>query len=77
MNNNIYKQVENHVTGLFETNKRPKLFFHTLEHTENIVQRAGEIADQYKLPENERPGFMTPVTFSARRKPMRKKAWSL
>jgi predicted metal-dependent HD superfamily phosphohydrolase len=54
MNNNIYKQVENHVTGLFETNKRPKLFFHTLEHTENIVQRAGEIADQYKLPENER-----------------------
>src|SRR4030095_9709161 len=53
MANNIYKLVEEHVTNLFETNKKPRLFYHTLEHTEETVKRAKEIAAHYKLNEKE------------------------
>jgi predicted metal-dependent HD superfamily phosphohydrolase len=50
---NIYKQVENYVTDLFESNKRPKLFYHTVDHTRNIVKRSEEIAAHYNLNETE------------------------
>jgi len=53
MSSNIYKQVENYVNELFEVNKKPKLIFHSLEHTRNIVKRAEEIAAHYKLTERE------------------------
>ena len=53
MANNIYKLVEQHVTNLFETNKKQKLFYHTLEHTQETVKRAEEIAAHYKLSEKE------------------------
>src|SRR4029078_895882 len=53
MANNIYKLVEQHVTNLFETNKKQKLFYHTLEHTQETVKRAEEIAAHYKLGEKE------------------------
>src|SRR5262245_57071218 len=53
MANNIYKLVEEHVTNLFETNKKQKLFYHTLEHTQETVKRAEEIAAHYKLSEKE------------------------
>ena len=53
MANNIYKQVEEHVSNLFESNKKPKLFYHTLEHTQETVKRAEEIAAHYKLSEKE------------------------
>jgi len=53
MTNNIYKQVRDHVTNLFEANKKPKLIFHSLEHTLQIVKRAEEIAGHYKLSEKE------------------------
>src|SRR4029079_15670189 len=53
MANNIYKLVEQHVTNLFETNKKQKLFYHTLEHTQETVKRAEEIAAHYKLREKE------------------------
>jgi len=53
MTNNIYKQVRDHVTKLFEANKKPKLIFHSLEHTLDIVKRAEEIAGHYKLTEKE------------------------
>jgi predicted metal-dependent HD superfamily phosphohydrolase len=53
MANNIYKQVEQYVTDLFEANKKPKLIFHSFEHTRNIVKRAEEIAAHYKLTEQE------------------------
>ncbi len=52
MANNIYKLVEQHVTNLFDTNK-PKLFYHTLEHTQETLKRAEEIAAHYKLSEKE------------------------
>ena len=44
MINNVYKQVQDHVTKLFEANKKPKLIFHSLEHTLEIVKRTEEIA---------------------------------
>ncbi|HEV8508583.1 MAG TPA: Pycsar system effector family protein [Chitinophagaceae bacterium] len=53
MANNIYKQVEQYVINLFESNKKPKLFYHTLEHTQETVKRAEEIAAHYKLSEKE------------------------
>lgn len=53
MANTIYKQVENYVTDLFESNKKTKLFFHSLQHTRNVVKRAEEIAAHYKLTEQE------------------------
>jgi predicted metal-dependent HD superfamily phosphohydrolase len=53
MTNNIYKQVEQHVNSLFETHKKPKLVFHSLEHTRAIVKRAEEIAAHYSLGEKD------------------------
>ncbi len=53
MANNIYKLVEQHVAHLFESNKKPKLFYHSFEHTQETVKRAEEIAAHYKLSEKE------------------------
>jgi len=53
MANNIYKLVEQHVSHLFESNKRPNLFYHNLEHTQETLKRAEEIAAHYKLSEKE------------------------
>ena len=53
MANNIYKLVEQHVTHLFESNKKPTLFYHSLDHTQETVKRAEEIAAHYKLSEKE------------------------
>src|SRR6266496_1350042 len=50
---NIYKQVENHVSELFEMNPKPRLIFHSFEHTKNIVKRTEEIAAHYQLSERE------------------------
>lgn len=49
----MYKKVEAYVRDLFETNKKPKLFFHSLEHTQQIVKRAEEIAAHYKLTDKD------------------------
>jgi len=53
MANNIYKLVQEHVSDLFEANKKQRLFYHTLEHTQETVKRAEEIAAHYKLSEKE------------------------
>src|SRR5215217_7521529 len=53
MANNIYKQVENYVSELFEANPKLKLIFHSFEHTKNIVKRTEEIAAHYKLSERD------------------------
>jgi predicted metal-dependent HD superfamily phosphohydrolase len=53
MANNIYKLVEQYVSNLFETNKKPKLFYHSFEHTLETVKRTEEIAAHYKLNEKE------------------------
>lgn len=53
MTDNMYKKVENYVRDLFEVNKKPKLIFHSLGHTQQIVKRAEEIAAHYKLTDKE------------------------
>ena len=53
MMNNIYKLTEEHVTDLFENNKKPTLVYHSLEHTKEMVKRVEEIASHYKLSEKE------------------------
>jgi len=63
MINNIYKQVEEHVTKMFEANKKAKLIFHTLDHTKEIVKRTEEIAAHYKLSEKEMMGLYTAAWF--------------
>jgi predicted metal-dependent HD superfamily phosphohydrolase len=50
---NIYKKVEAFVTELYEKNQTNNLVFHNLKHTENVVERAKEIAQQYQLSEHE------------------------
>ncbi len=50
---NTYKKVESFVTELFEKNQTGALLFHTLEHTEKVVEHSKEIAMQYQLSEKE------------------------
>ena len=50
---NIYKKVESFVKELYEKNQTGNLLFHTLQHTENVVEHVKEIATQYQLDEKE------------------------
>ena len=63
MTNNIYKQVEDHVTKMFQANTKSKLIFHTLDHTRDIVKRTEEIAAHYKLSEKEMMALYTAAWF--------------
>jgi HD superfamily phosphodiesterase len=51
--NKLYKKIEEYVVRLFEQMQTPELVFHNLEHTENVVKHAKEIAGHYKISENE------------------------
>ncbi len=50
---NIYKKVESFVRELYEKNQTGNLLFHTLEHTENVVDYVKEIAAQSQLTDRE------------------------
>ena len=50
---NIYKKVEDFVRELYEKNQTDNLRFHTLKHTEKVVDRVKEIAAQHQLAERE------------------------
>ncbi len=50
---NIYRETEQHVTGLFKEHQSPKLLYHNLEHTLYVVNRTKEIAEHYPLSEQE------------------------
>jgi predicted metal-dependent HD superfamily phosphohydrolase len=63
MINHIYKQVEEHVTKLFQANTKSKLIFHTIDHTTAIVKRTEEIAAHYKLSEKEMMALYTAAWF--------------
>ncbi|TMI83956.1 MAG: HD domain-containing protein [Bacteroidetes bacterium] len=63
MINNIYKEVEDHVTKMFEANTKAKLIFHALDHTRKIVKRTEEIAAHYKLTEKEMMALYTAAWF--------------
>jgi predicted metal-dependent HD superfamily phosphohydrolase len=49
----IYKKTQQYVTALFEEKEHAHLVFHCLEHTENVVNKANEIAGNYDLDEEE------------------------
>lgn len=49
----IYKKTQKHIAGLFDEHHSDKHVFHTLLHTETVVQRANEIAGHYQLSEEE------------------------
>ena len=40
-------------TGLYEKKHDPKLIFHNLEHTQNVVSRVKEIAAHYNVAEKD------------------------
>ncbi|MEP6615550.1 MAG: Pycsar system effector family protein [Ginsengibacter sp.] len=50
MSNNLYKKIENYVTGLFDKTD-PSLKFHNLKHTQTVVERTKEIAGHYHVTE--------------------------
>ena len=49
----IYKKTEHFVTEMFEEYHTPKLVFHNLQHTKNVVSKTNEIAGHYPLSEKE------------------------
>ncbi|MGI8582923.1 MAG: Pycsar system effector family protein [Chitinophagaceae bacterium] len=53
MDNNLYKKIENYVTGLYETLQDDTLAFHNLKHTQSVVDRTKEIAGHYHVNEKE------------------------
>lgn len=53
MDNNLYKKIENYVTGLYDTLQDNTLLFHNLKHTQSVVERTKEIAGHYHVNEKE------------------------
>ena len=53
MDNNLYKKIENYVTGLYDTLQDDTLVFHNLKHTQSVVDRTKEIAGHYHVNEKE------------------------
>jgi hypothetical protein len=49
----VYKKVESFVKELYEKNQTDHLIFHTLAHTEKVVNHAKEISAQNQLSEKE------------------------
>src|SRR5205809_8112288 len=49
----IIKQAEEKVTALFDSGSPENLFYHSLDHARNVVDRANEIAAHYELSERD------------------------
>lgn len=49
----VYKKTEDHVTELFEKYASDNHRFHTLQHTQHVVERTNEIAGHYDLDDKE------------------------
>lgn len=63
MNDNIFKKVAQHVTGLFEEYPHPNLLYHSLDHTKKVVERTQEIAAHYQLNESDMLTLYTAAWF--------------
>lgn len=50
----LSKKTEHYVKGLFESMPDERLIFHNLFHTQTVVKRSMEIADNYDLSDKER-----------------------
>jgi predicted metal-dependent HD superfamily phosphohydrolase len=53
MGDNIYNEISDFVTGLFNEGGHEYLAFHDLSHTQTVVQRSQEIAAHYQLTTDE------------------------
>ncbi|MET0636299.1 MAG: Pycsar system effector family protein [Chitinophagaceae bacterium] len=55
---NMYFQLttnaEEHVTNLFKASDTSSLLYHNIDHTQSVVSHCMEIAEHYRLPENEK-----------------------
>jgi predicted metal-dependent HD superfamily phosphohydrolase len=43
-----------YVTDIFHHKVKPEFVFHSLEHTEDVVEACSHLADHYKIPEDDR-----------------------
>ncbi len=59
----VLSEVENHVSKLFKKHETEILEFHNLEHTEDVVKRAQEIASHSRLSEDDRFVLMAAAWF--------------
>lgn len=50
----LIKAVSKYVEKLFQEYFNPRLCYHNIEHTRNVVRRVGEISNHYHLSETER-----------------------
>lgn len=53
MDERLYREVEKHVTALFNDNPHPNLVYHNLKHTQKVVERVSEIAVHYQLSDRD------------------------
>jgi predicted metal-dependent HD superfamily phosphohydrolase len=47
------EQIKTYVESLFRTGEKDKLFYHNLEHTEEVIEHAVEIANHYRLSDKD------------------------
>ncbi|MGN6617887.1 MAG: Pycsar system effector family protein [Ilyomonas sp.] len=63
MDSSLYKKAEEYVTALFEKMPDPKLVYHNLRHTKDVVERVKEIAEHYYLNERDKIILYTAAWF--------------
>lgn len=52
-NEQILSAARNYVTGIFKHQINPEFVFHSLEHTEDVVEACSRMAAYYKLPDED------------------------
>lgn len=51
--NEIVKNVEVYVRGLYRAHSKPEFVYHSLDHVERVVKAARQIADHYRLEKED------------------------
>src|SRR5688500_17419267 len=59
----VLSEIENHVSKLFKKHETEILEFHNLEHTEEVVKRAEEIAKHHRISEDDKFVLMAATWF--------------
>ena len=53
-NSHLLAAARAYVTDIFQHKVKPEFVFHSLEHTEDVVEACSRLADHYQLPEEDR-----------------------
>jgi predicted metal-dependent HD superfamily phosphohydrolase len=61
--NNLLIAAQELVTDIFQNDISPAYYFHNLDHTLGVVRACSEMADYYKLPEEERVPLLLAAWF--------------